>query len=124
MKLTNNEIYSHANRLLVEFSNSAELKLPIKINFYLQKNIQTLKALALEIEENRMSIVANYGKMNKETSSYEILPDKVADAQKELADLLSLEQEVQIYMIDINHLDDNVILTMSQMDALMFMIQE
>ena len=47
MKLTNNKIYAYANNLLTEFSDSADLKLPVKINFYLQKNIQTLKTLYL-----------------------------------------------------------------------------
>ena len=44
MKLINKEIYTYANNLLAEFNNtSSDLKLPIKLNFYLQKNIQILK---------------------------------------------------------------------------------
>ena len=37
MKMTNNEIYMHANALMEAF-NDGEQRLPIKVNFYLQKN--------------------------------------------------------------------------------------
>jgi hypothetical protein len=45
MIMTNNEIYTHTRQLMEAFSDS-EQKLPIKINFYLQKNKTTLLALA------------------------------------------------------------------------------
>ncbi len=123
MKLTNNQIYSNANSLLQEFDAScADMKLPVKINFYLQKNIQTLKALATEIEENRLAIVRQYGSLTEDGSAYSIPADKVEEAQKELNDLFALEQDVQIYKISIDNLSDDMTLTMSQMEALMFMI--
>ena len=122
MKLTNNKIYTYANNLLAQFSNAANLKLPVKINFYLQKNMQTLKTLATEIEENRLAIVRNYGELTEDGSAYSIPADKVAEAQKELNDLFNLEQEVQIYTVNIDALNDDMVLTMSQMEALMFMI--
>jgi hypothetical protein len=49
MKLTNSEIYSYANKLIEVFQDKTQ-KLPIKINFYLQKNKNILIALAKEIE--------------------------------------------------------------------------
>ena len=122
MKLTNNKIYTYANNLLAEFSNSADLKLPVKINFYLQKNIQTLKTLATEIEENRLAIVRSYGELTEDGAAYSIPADKVAEAQKELNDLFALEQEVQIYTVNIDALNNDIVLTMRQMEALMFMI--
>ena len=45
MKLTNNQIYDYATRLAAEFSDNS-LKLPIKVNFYLQKNKAALMTLA------------------------------------------------------------------------------
>jgi hypothetical protein len=122
MKLTNNKIYTYANNLLAEFSNSADLKLPVKVNFYLQKNMQVLKTLATEIEDNRLAIVREYGELTEDGSAYSIPADKVEIAQKELNDLFALEQEVQIYMIDIDALNDDMTLSMGQMEALMFMI--
>jgi hypothetical protein len=122
MLLTNNKIYTYANNMLAEFSESADLKLPVKINFYLQKNLQTLKALAIEIEESRLNIIKEYGEINEDGASYFIPSENVEKAQTELNDLFSLEQEVQIYTIDIDKFDDNTVLSMSQMEALMFMI--
>ena len=51
--LTNNKIYNYADGLMKNFSNQ-NLKLPIKINFYLQKNQLELLTLAQEIEKQRI----------------------------------------------------------------------
>ena len=43
-------------------------------------------------------------------------------AQKELNDLFDLEQEVPIGKISIDKIDEDLVLSAGQMDALMFMI--
>lgn len=123
MKLTNNNIYSYANKLIEVFQDNSQ-KLPIKINFYLQKNKNTLITLAQEIENARLEIIKTYGKLNEETQQFIISSEKIAEASKELDDLLNLEQDVHIYMIDINSLSDEYAMTTAQMEAIMFMIQE
>ena len=122
MKLTNNEIYSHANQLLEVFQDNNQ-KLPIKINFYLQKNKNTLTALAQEIEKTRIEIARSYGELNSETQQFIIPPEKIAEASKELNDLFNLEQDVNIYMINIDSLSDDYAMTTAQMEAIMFMIE-
>lgn len=125
MTLTNSKIYAYANSLLKEFDAScADMKLPVKINFYLQKNMQTLRALASEIEENRLALIRSHGTQSEDGETYAIPSNKIEIVQKELNDLLSLEQEVQIYKINIDTLSDDLALTMGQMEALMFMIEE
>jgi hypothetical protein len=121
MKLTNNEIYMYAQALMSVF-NDGEQKLPIKVSFYLQKNKNTLLQLAQDIEQSRLDIAKNYGEFNEETDQYIISPEKMEEASKELNDLFSLEQEVQIYKIDIDSFDDNTTITNAQMEAIMFMI--
>ena len=123
MKLTNLLIYNYASNLIVEFSNSAELKLPVKVNFYLQKNLLTLKNLATEIEESRLNIVQEYGQINEDGTSYFIPNENIEKAQQELNDLFALDQEVQIYMIKLDSFNDDILLSMSQMESLMFMIE-
>lgn len=123
MTLTNNEIYIYAKNLIEAF-NDRDQKLPIKINFYLQKNKNTLIELASSIEIARMEIAKNYGNFDTESQQYIIPPEKIEEVNKELADLLSLEQEVQIYMINIDNLSDDLSLTTAQMEALMFMIEQ
>ena len=121
MKLTNNEIYNFATKLQQEFSDSTQ-KLPVKVNFYLQKNKSALLALGQDIEQARMEIVQNYGNLTEDSGQYFIPPEKVMDATKELEELFNLEQEVQIYTVNIEDFLDNVNLTTGQMEALMFMI--
>lgn len=122
MKLTNNEIYSHANKLMEVFQDNNQ-KLPIKINFYLQKNKNTLLTLAQEIEKTRIEIARSYGELNEETQQFIIPPEKISEVSKELNDLFNLEQDVNIYMINIDSLSDDYAMTTAQMEAIMFMIE-
>lgn len=123
MKLTNLQIYNYANTLLEEFGVDCGIKLPVRINFFLQKNIQTLTALGKEVETARLAIVQQYGELNEDGTAYVIPADKVEDATKELNDLLTLEQDVAIRTFDIESFND-VDLTYKQMSALMFMIDD
>jgi hypothetical protein len=122
MKLTNNEIYSYAIALNEAFAGG-EQKLPVKINFYLQKNKKTLMALGQDIEESRMNIVRSFGEASEDGESYKIPADKINAAQKEVMDLLELEQEVEIYKINIDNLPEDLSLTTAQMEAIMFMVE-
>ena len=122
MKLTNQKIYDYATKLMGEFKDSKQT-LPIKINFYLQKNKKLLIELAQDIEQARLSIAEKYGVYNEESQNYSIPVDKVATANKELADLFDLEQEVNIYMINFAKIDEDLPLTTGQMEAMMFMIE-
>lgn len=122
MKLTNNQIYSYTIQLNEAF-NDASQRLPMKINFYLQKNKATLTNLAQDIENSRMDIIKDYGvPVGGESDKYSIPAEKVQEAQQELMDLLNLEQEVNIYMISADSLTDDISLTTAQMEAIMFMI--
>lgn len=121
MKLTNNQIYNYAIELQKNFQDETQ-KLPIKINFYLQKNKNILLELAQNIEQTRTEIIANYGELDIETNQYVIPPEKIAEASKELEDLFALEQEVQIYTVSIDTFPEDINFTSGQMQAIMFMI--
>lgn len=121
MKLTNNKIYEYALALNEAFVDNTQ-RLPMKINFYLQKNKKTLLELGQDIEESRADIIRNYGELTEDGVRYSIPSDKISEAQKELEDLLNLEQEVNIYMISADSLTDDISLTTGQMEAIMFMI--
>lgn len=121
MKMTNNEIYSYAHKLIEAFQDS-EQRLPIKVNFYLQKNKNTLIELAQDIEKSRIEIAQAYGTLTEDGSHYEVAPEKMNETYKELEDLFNLEQEVTIHKINIDSLSDDLSLTTAQMEAIMFMI--
>lgn len=121
MIMTNNEIYTHARRLLDAFQDG-EQKLPIKIGFYLQKNKNTLTTLAQDIEKARLDIAQTHGELDEAGEQYIIPADKMAIVNKELEDLFNLEQEVTIHKVNIDSLSDDFVLSAAQMEALMFMI--
>ena len=121
MIMTNNEIYTYTRQLMEAFQDG-EQRLPVKVNFYLQKNKNTLLALAQDIEKARIEIAQTYGTLDETGEQYQIPNEKLADASKELDDLFNLEQEVNISKINIDSLSDDLTLTTAQMEAIMFMV--
>lgn len=121
MELTNKTIYD----LATELNSLQDLKtyIPIKANFFIQKNILTITAAAQEIEESRLNIAQTYGKATEESGQYSIPEDKREEALKELHDLFSIKQELDIKKISIDDLG-NAEFTPAQMRSLMFMIEE
>jgi hypothetical protein len=121
MKMTNFEIYNIARALNEVFTDGTQY-LPVKINFFIQKNKATLLTAAQEIDNSRIAIVQNYGTMNAETNQYEVPEDKIEAANAELMDLFNIEQEIEIKKINIDAFPDDVNMSTAQMEALMFMI--
>lgn len=119
--MTNNEIYNSANTLIREF-DSKEQTFPVKVNFYLQKNKGTLTTLAQEIEKARLEILQKYGTLDEETNQFQFSEDTMSSVMNELNELLSIEQEVNIYCVKIDDFNEDFTLTTGQMEALMFMI--
>lgn len=122
MTMTNNEIYNYTRQLMEAFQDG-EQRLPVKVNFYLQKNKNTLLTLAQDIEKARLEIAQNYGELDESGEQYQIPNDKLAAASKELEDLFNLEQDVNIYKINIDSLSDDLTFTTAQMEAIMFMVE-
>lgn len=119
--MTNLEIYNHANALMSCFQE--ELTLPVKVNFYLQKNMTRIIEAGKEIEKTRMDIVQKYGTPTEDGENIEIPNDKIEDVNKELTDLFELEQEITVNEISIDAFND-VELTSSQVAAIAFMIKD
>ena len=124
MKLTftNREIYQMTLALSQSFDN-LDIRIPAKANFYIQKNTGVLAAAAQEIEKSRMEVIQHYGELNEDGNSYNIAEDKRAAANKELEELFSITQELEIYQFSIDALGD-LEFTQSQMQAIMFMIED
>lgn len=122
MKLTNRKIYEYALMLAEAFKDN-EQKLPIKINFYLQKNKATLIELGQGIEQAREELIQAHGERTEDGSQYVIPKEKISIVQSELEDLLNLEQDVNIYTVSIDSLNNDLMLSTAQMEALMFMIE-
>ena len=122
MKFTNQKIYQLAELISKNIQN-LEIYIPAKANFFLQKNINAMAAAAQEIEKSRLEIAKHYGEVDEEKQIYDIPQEKIAEASKELEDLFSLEQEIEIKTFSIEALG-NAEFTPAQMQSIMFMISE
>lgn len=121
MTMTNFEIYNIAKAMGDAFQDGSQY-LPVKVNFFIQKNKATLMALAQDIDNSRMEIVKNYGVLSEDGTQYTVPEDKMAAANAELIDLFNIEQEVDIRKVSVDAFPDDISLTTAQMEALMFMI--
>ena len=119
--LTNDEIYFINKQLNKTFEDSQQY-LPAKVNFYIQKNKKKIAELAQEIEIARAEIIKNFGEQ-REDQKYYIPQDKIQEAQQELLDLLNIQQEIEVFTISLDDIE-NLHFTLPQMEALMFMIEE
>lgn len=120
MKLTNQQIYNYAQALR---AFSIDIKLPVRINFFLQKNIQTIMNATEEIEKARLGIGAQFGVINEAQNGYDIPAENMETVNRELNDLFSLEQEINLHMFKLDDFD-GIELTYQQMSAIMFMVEE
>lgn len=121
--MTNNEIYTHANNLLSEFEDIASLSLPVKVHFYFQKNMDIIIKMAQDIDKSRTEILEKYGSIDPETQNYKFENEDVEKANQDIIDLFSLEQEVKIYVIPFEWVE-NMELTAKQVNAFTFMLLE
>ena len=119
--LTNEEIYLINQKLNNSFEQSNQY-LPARINFYIQKNKKIIADLASVIEEARNAIILEFGSPDEE-GRVTISQDKIPEANKEIYDLFSIKQEMNIDLISLESIE-NYSFTMDQMEALMFMIEE
>ena len=119
--LKNGEIYSYAVELLNNFVDPTTY-LPAAVIFCIEKNKKLLLELANEIEVMRVEILQHY-QMIKTEEGFQISPEEVDQANKEIKDLLDIVTEVKLYVFNIEELKD-LEFTPSQMEAILFMIDE
>ena len=120
--LTNYKIYNTV-MAYKEFFQNFNSYIPAKANFYLQKNMNKLAAAAEEIEGARLEIAKHYGSVAEDGSSYSVPEELIPQANQELNNLFSIEQELDIKKISLEDFG-NVEFTPQQMQVIMFMIDE
>lgn len=120
MILTNQQIYETYQKLAKVFLNETRY-FPAKVNFIIQKNLKTLYEIAQEIENMRLNIINHYGKIHDD--DYIIYPENIEQANKELDDLSTVKQEVNILFLTFEDIA-NIEFTPAQMGAILFMIKE
>ena len=120
MVLYNYEIYEWGRKLAnIDFDEY----LPVKVNFYLRKNMALVLDKASEIEREKERIISQYAKINEDGSFVFETVENEQIANQEFIDLQKLTQDLDIVKIPLSNFD-NVNLKTSQLDALMRMIEE
>lgn len=119
-KFTNLEIWETYNLVEQIFKDEERLDLPIKVNYALQLNRKTLRDKYRIIEEMRMEIGKKYGEATE--YGFHISKEFKEKAQEEMNQLLEIEQMLDIMLISLEDLQ-NIILSVNQMAALIFMIE-
>lgn len=117
----NIEIYNLVNLYQALLEDFDGLFLPVKANFYFKQNIKILVCKGLEIDNFRSEIIKKYAKLEDE--KYKIEEDNLEKANKEIEELMSLEQELDIKLIPLSAFD-NIQITPKMMEIFMPMISE
>ena len=118
--MTNGEIYTKILNLSKAFSS--EDRLPIKLNYYIQRNLAETASIISAIETNRMKIGEKYGEQTQD--GYQIPPEKAQEANKELTELMEIDQPINLLKIKFSDIPQDLVLTTNQMEALMFIIED
>lgn len=121
MKLKNSNIIQHYEKLNQAFNDNTKY-FPAKLVFAIRKNINILKTASDEINSTRDNIIIHYGTPS-EDGTYFIPPEQRATAQKELDELLDMEQEISLFKLNLLAIED-IEFTSNQMEALIFMIND
>lgn len=119
--LTNLEIYTTAQALME--SITTDINLPVKVGFYIQKNMKKMTELAQEIEKSRIEIFDKYGEKDEENNQYKFDKSVQEQVQKELNDLFDLTQDVKTNMLELDWFDD-IDLNANQIAAISYMITD
>ena len=119
--LTNLEIYTTAQALME--SITTDINLPVKVGFYIQKNMKKMTELAQEIEKSSMEIFDKYGEKDEENNQYKFDKSVQEQVQKELNDLFDLTQDVKTNMLELDWFDD-IDLNANQIAAISYMITD
>ena len=90
MVLINYQIFEYSQNLFDIFENN-NVYIPVKANFYIQKNIKLIAAAGEEIEKSRLQIAQHYGILDKEKNQYIIPSEKIQEANNEINDLFFIE---------------------------------
>lgn len=124
--MSNLDILNTATALIEAFQSeeTKNQQFPVKVNFFLQKNMNTLIEMARDVEKTRSDIITKYGEPSPDNDEQYIVPDdKIEEAAKELNDLFALEQEVAVNMLKLDWFD-GIDMTAQQVAAITYMIED
>lgn len=105
-------------------SNLAQAKLPISVGYQVGKTIKAVAKEIKEIRENQLKIAEKYGERGEDgelverNGMYPISPEKQAEFNAEMEELLSETCNLNIVPINVAKLDDKIELSVADLMAL------
>ncbi len=106
MKLSNERIVNDANVLGV----ISQKNLPIKVSYAIAKNIAKIEAEIKVYNKERQKLIEKYSVKNEEgkplieDNSVKIAPENVEDWNRDIKELLAIENEIDIHKFHIDEL--------------------
>lgn len=126
-KLTNADVLAFYNKLMEmhakEEKTGESIFKSIKVNFAIRRNKEKLLPILRSYEESRQEIVKKYKDENSTDEKIQIKIECAEQYSNDMNELLNIENEVDIHSVAIDALSE-CNLTMSEMDAIYFMIEE
>ena len=105
MTLTNFQVLT-LYPALASLRDDKDLKLPVRVGYKLLRNIELLSSSYETIQKMRDEIVIKYGDLIDDKGTYQVPPEKVEEANKELNDLAQVEAEYNILPIELKQIED------------------
>lgn len=127
MKLSNERVVNDSNVLGV----ISQKNLPIKVSYAIAKNISKIEAELKVYNSERQKLIDKYsikdkeGKPLIEENSIKIAPEYIEDWNRDIKELLEIENEVDIHKFHISELENsNCTMTPAELNVIDYMIEE
>ena len=120
MKLSNERIVNTIN-VLGDLNNA---KLPVKVAYAITKNINKIDIELKSYNEEKTKLINKYAEKN-EDGNVVLKEEHIEDWNRDIKELLSIENEVDIHMIQLDDLlNSNYDISPAELAAIDFMISE
>ena len=128
LNLSNERIVNTIN-VLGELNNA---KLPVKVAYAITKNINKINSELKAYNEEKTKLIDKYGKKDEEGKlkadeygNVTLKEEYIQDWNRDIAELLSIENEIDIHMINLDDLlNSNYNISPAELAAIDFMIND
>ena len=126
MKLSNERILNDSTRL----SSIAQKELPVKVSYAIAKNLAKLEAELKTYNTEREKLIEKYSIKDEngktvadENNQIKLQPEQVADWNKDIKELLAIENDIDIHQFSVEELN-GYSMTPAELMLIDYMIEE
>lgn len=126
MKLSNEKILNDA----VKLAEISQKELPVKVSYAISKNISKLESVLKIYNKEREKLIEKYSQKDEkgktiidENNQIKLQEEKIEDWNKDIKELLDIENEIDIHKFSINVLE-GYNMTPAELRVIDYMIEE